>query len=202
MHMRKLILFFLLIYQSSIGQILLKEVESNKLKNNIINSSLNTKNIISDFVQYKHLSFLEKDIISRGNLVYIEPNYIKWDYNYPFNYECIFEKEKLTINNEGNINQIDISSNELFKELNKIIANTLKGDMFDKEKFNIEYYDNSTNYYIRFIVKDTSLIKYFSAFELLFDKNNYGVLEIKILEDENDYTKIVLFNKIINNDIN
>ena len=47
-----------------------------------------------------------------------------------------------------------------------------------------------------------SLIKYFSAFELLFDKNNYGVLEIKILEDENDYTKIVMFNKIINNDTN
>jgi len=202
MHMRKLILFFLLIYQSSIGQILLKEVESNKLKNNIINSSLNTKNIISDFVQYKHLSFLEKDIISRGKLIYIEPNYIKWDYNYPFNYEFIFEKEKLTINNEGNINQIDISSNELFKELNKIIANTLKGDMFNKEKFNIEYFDNTTNYYIKFVVKDMSLIKYFSAFELLFDKNNYGVLEIKILEDENDYTKIVLFNKILNNDIN
>ena len=202
MHMRKIILFFFLIYQSSIGQILLKEVESNKLKNNIINSSLNTKNITSDFVQYKHLSFLENDIISRGKLKYIEPNYIKWKYNYPFNYECIFEKEKLIINNEGNINKLEISSNELFKELNKIIANTLKGDMFDNEKFNIEYYDNNANYYIKFIVKDMSLIKYFSAFELLFDKNNYGVLEIKILEDENDYTKIVMFNKIINNDTN
>jgi len=202
MHMRKVIIFFLLICQSSIGQILLNEIDAKELKSNIINKSLNTENIVSEFVQYKHLSFLEKDIISRGKLIYIEPNYIKWKYNYPFNYECIFEKEKLTINNEGNINQINIGSNILFKELNKIIANSLKGNMFDEEKFNIEYYEHHTNYYIRFVVKDISLIKYFSAFELLFDKKNYDVLEIKILDNENDYTKIVLFNKIINNDIN
>ena len=73
--MRKVIIFFLLICQSSIGQILLNEIDAKELKSNIINKSLNTENIVSEFVQYKHLSFLEKDIISRGKLIYIEPNF-------------------------------------------------------------------------------------------------------------------------------
>ena len=52
--MRKLLLFLVLIYQSSIGQTVLKEINANQLKNNIIKSSIETKNIISEFIQYKH----------------------------------------------------------------------------------------------------------------------------------------------------
>tara|TARA_X000000368_G_C23057966_1_gene724992 strand:- start:5 stop:607 length:603 start_codon:yes stop_codon:yes gene_type:complete len=199
--MRKLLLFFILVYQFSIGQTILNEIKANELKNNIIKSSSETKNIISEFVQYKHLNFLEKDIISKGNLIYIEPNYIKWEYNYPFDYECIFEKEKLTIINEGQSNQIDISSNSLFKEINKLIANTLKGNMFNEEKFDIQYYENNRNYLIKFILKEKNLMKYFYAFHLLFDKNKYDVIEIKIIENKDDFTKIVLLNKKINNNV-
>ena len=199
--MRKLLLFLILVYQSSIGQTILNEIKANELKNNIIKSSSETKDIISEFIQYKHLSFLEKDIISKGKLIYIEPNYIKWEYNYPFDYECIFETGKLTIINEGQANQIDISSNSLFKEINKLIANTLKGNMFNEEKFDIQYYDNNTNYLIKFILKEKNLMKYFYAFQLLFDKKKYHVIEIKIIENNDDFTKIVLLNKKINNNV-
>lgn len=200
--MRNVILFFIIIPQLAIGQIILNKTEANKLKNNILNTSSSTKHLKSEFVQYKHLSFLENEIVSEGNLTYISPNYIKWQYSYPFNLEYIFADEKIIINNEGEKNEIDIGSNPLFKELNKIIISTLKGDMFDEEKFTIKYYDNTLNYKIKFIVKEINLSKYFSAFELLFKKETYDVIEIKINEDQNDFTKIKLFNKKINNDTN
>ena len=108
------------------------------------NTSSKTKTITSDFVQYKHLDFLANDIITKGNLAFKTPDLVKWAYVEPFVYSVIFKNENLYINDEGQKSDVNLSSSKLFKQLNKLIVNSVKGDMFDENEFDIAYFKNAT----------------------------------------------------------
>ena len=71
------------------------------------------------------LTWPEFFFATRGNLVFKSPNTIKWEYTSPYHYSIIFSKNKLYINDSGEKNSIDITSNTIFKSLNDLIVNTI-----------------------------------------------------------------------------
>ncbi len=174
----------------------LNNSDAQKIREQIIKKSTSTNTIASDFVQFKHLSFLDKDIESSGKLFFKEPNLIKWQYEIPFKYSVVFKNDKLFINDDGTKSDIDLSSNKAFKSLNSLIVKSVKGDMFDEEKFDVTYFkDKRDNYLITFTSKEASLKSFIGKFELIFHKNNLDVLQIKMIESSEDYTKIVFKNQ-------
>jgi len=179
----------------------LTKKEALSLKESILKIAKQTTTISNDFVQSKHLSFLSKDIISKGKLTYKSPNLIKWEYKTPFKYSVIFKEDKLFINDDGTKSNIDLSANKGFKELNNLIIKSVKGDMFDATKFKITYFKNKENYLVRFVSIDESLKAFIRKFELTFDTKKYYVLEIKMIEEEEDYTTIKFTNQKINKPI-
>ncbi|TYA52331.1 LolA family protein [Formosa maritima] len=171
--------------------------EAQSLKTLVKNQALTTKTISSDFTQYKHLDFLSNDIITKGTLAFKTPNLVKWEYVDPYKYTVIFRNETLYINDEGKKNQVDMGSNKLFKQLNSLIINSIKGDMFDDEAFNIEYFKTDTNSLVYFIPKDKKSSKYIDAFHITFNSKG-DVVEVKMIEPSGDFTKIVFTNKELN----
>lgn len=176
----------------------LSQKEINIFKKKVIALDDNTKNITSDFTQYKHLSFLNNDIKSVGKLVFKVPNLIKWEYTSPYNYTVIFKEDKLLINDDGDKSNIDLGSNKMFKGLNNIIANSVKGNMFDDTKFSILYFKDKKNYLIKFTPKDKNLRQFIALFELTFSLQTNDVIEVKMIEPSKDYTKIIFKNKTRN----
>ncbi len=168
------------------------------LKEKIIQKSKNTKTIANDFKQSKHLSFLTKDIISYGKLVFKAPNLIKWEYQKPFKYSVVFKDNQLFIDDDGTKSNIDLSANKAFKNLNNLIIKSVKGDLFDDNKFSIKYFKEKANYMIRFTSKDDSLKSFIKEFELTFDGKTFNVLQIKMIETSDDYTLIQFLNQKIN----
>jgi outer membrane lipoprotein carrier protein len=79
-----------------------------------------------------------------------------------------------------------------------LIAGSVSGDMFDDKEFVISYLKTKTNNIARFIPKDAALKKYIKQIELTFDKTDATVLQVKLIESSEDYTRIVLKNKVIN----
>lgn len=173
-------------------------VNANELRINIIEKSKKTVTIVSEFEQIKHLDFLSNDINSRGSLVYKTPDLIKWEYVKPFNYSIIFKNDKLFINDEGVKSNIDLSSNKTFKSLNNLIIKSVRGDMFDDKLFDMQYFKTQKKYVIKFIPKENSLKSMISVFILSFDKKSLDVLEIKMKENEEDYTLLKFTNQKIN----
>ncbi|MEO8933737.1 MAG: outer membrane lipoprotein carrier protein LolA, partial [Xanthomarina sp.] len=171
--------------------------EAEALKALVKNQALTTKTISSDFTQYKHLDFLSNDIISKGKLAFKTPDFVKWEYTEPFNYIVIFKNETLFINDEGKKNQVDMGSNKLFKELNGLIINSVKGDMFDDKAFDITYFKKDKNSEVHFIPKDKKSAKFISDFQITFNSKG-DVLEVKMIEPSGDFTKIVFTNKELN----
>lgn len=156
------------------------------------------KTLSTDFVQYKHLDFLSKDIESSGKMVFVAPSLLQWQYKKPYNYSIIFKSGKILINDEGKKSAVDVGNSKIFGKINKLIAGSVSGDMFDDKEFSISYYKNKTNTIARFIPKDANLKKYIKQIELTFDKDDATVIQVKLLESSEDFTRIVLKNKVLN----
>ena len=174
------------------------EIEITAFKQSVSLVSKKTKSLSSDFVQYKHLDFLSKDIETSGKMYFKEPNLVLWQYKKPYNYSIIFKNGKILINDEGKKSAMDVGNGKIFGKINKLIVGSVSGDMFDDKEFSISYFKNKTNAIAKFIPKDAALKKYIKQIELTFDKEDATVMEVKLFESSDDYTRIVLKNKILN----
>ncbi len=174
------------------------ELESKELKMRVMEKSKNTTSIVSDFEQYKHLDFLSNDIKSSGKLVFKSPNFIKWQYQSPFNYIAIFNNDKLYINDDGKKSDVDLASSKAFKSLNNLIVKSVKGDMFDEGKFKITYFKHPKYYRVIFAPFDKTMQKLIHEIELKFDISTLDVIEVRMKESSEDYTLLKFLNQKLN----
>ena len=198
--MRKLVYLLFLMVLAGHAQTQMSATEASSLKAKVKALAFSTETISSDFVQYKHLDFLDNDIETAGKLAFKAPDLVKWEYVNPFKYSVLFKDEKLYINDEGNKSDINIGSNKMFTQLNKLIINSVKGDMFDDAEFNIDYFNLGNYSLVHFSPKDKKFAKYIKTFHITFNEKG-DVVEVKMIEPSEDYTKIVFTNKVLNQTI-
>lgn len=176
----------------------MNESEIVAFKQSVAVVSKKIKTLSTDFVQYKHLDFLSKDIETSGKMVFKEPNLLLWQYKKPYSYSIVFKNGKILINDEGKKSAVDIGNSKLFGKINKLIVGSVSGDLFDDKEFSISYFKNKEQNITKFIPKDATLKKYIKQIELTFDREDATVVQIKLLESSADFTRIVLKNKVIN----
>ncbi|MDN3675343.1 outer membrane lipoprotein carrier protein LolA [Flavobacterium branchiarum] len=172
------------------------EIATFKQSVNLVSKKIKT--LSTDFVQYKHLDFLSKDIETSGKMIFKEPSLLQWQYKKPYNYTIVFKNGKILINDEGKKSVVDIGNSKIFGRINKLIVGSVSGDMFDDKEFSISYFKSKNQNIAKFIPKDATLKKYIKQIELTFDKEDATVVQVKLLESSEDYTRIVLKNKVIN----
>ncbi|MGB1268930.1 MAG: LolA family protein [Flavobacteriaceae bacterium] len=198
--MRNIIYLFFLFVGMLQAQTKMTHKETVALKSKVKSQSELTKTINSDFTQYKHLDFLSNDIVTSGKLKFKAPNLVKWEYVKPFKYAVIFKNENLHINDEGHKSDINLSASKLFKKLNHLIINSVKGDMFNENEFEIQYFKAENQYDVSFIPLNKKIAKYIKEFRILFNVKG-EVLQIKMIEPTDDYTRIVFYNRTLNKPI-
>jgi outer membrane lipoprotein-sorting protein len=185
-------------FQSWAQELKMNDNEVAVFKQSVAVVSKKIKTLTTDFVQYKHLDFLSKDIETSGKMIFKEPNSLLWQYKKPYSYSIVFKNGKIVINDEGKKSTVDIGNSKLFGKINKLIVGSVSGDLFDDKEFSISYFKNKDQNTAKFIPKDATLKKYIKQIELTFDKDDATVVHVKLLESSADYTRIVLKNKVIN----
>ena len=60
-------------------------------KQSVNEVSMKINTLSTDFVQYKHLNFLSKEIETSGKMVFKEPYLLQWQYKKPYNYSIVFK---------------------------------------------------------------------------------------------------------------
>jgi len=171
--------------------------EAAAFKQSVNDVSKKIKTLTTDFVQFKHMDFLSKDIETSGKMSFKEPSLLQWQYKKPYNYSIVFKNGKILINDEGKKSAVDIGNSKIFAKLNKLIVGSVSGNLFDDKEFDIAYFKGKQNM-ARLNPKDAALKKYIKQIELTFDKEDFTVVQVKLLESSDDYTRIVLKNKVIN----
>lgn len=193
-----LIAFFFLLSFKGICQTPLSTSEQETFKTKVQETAQNTTTIVSNFVQTKHISVLDNEIVSEGKLVFKAPDLVKWEYLKPYQNTAVFKDDQLLVNNEGKKQTIDLGSNKLFRSLNSLIVNSIKGDMFDESQFELTYFKLDEGYLVEFVPIDKRLKKFIASFELKFSKSSAQVEEVKLIEPNSDYTLITFQNRKVN----
>ena len=93
---------------------------------------------------------------------------------------------------------MDLGNSALFKKINQLIVNSVKGNLFQDSDFTMSYFKSSKYYKVIFIPKDEKIKSYIASFILFFDKQQADVMEVKMVEPTNDYTRIVFSDRLIN----
>lgn len=197
----KKISYFLLVFFVGFGALAQESMSAGEIsafKQSVNAASAKIKTMTTDFTQYKHMDFLAKDVETSGKMAFKEPNSLAWQYKKPYNYSIVFKNGKILINDEGKKSQMDAKSNKTFSKINKLIVGSVSGDMFDDKEFTISYFKSKEFNIARFVPKDSGLKKYIKQVELSFDKKHATVEQVRLMESEKDYTKIVFKNKILN----
>jgi outer membrane lipoprotein-sorting protein len=168
-----------------------------KFKSTVEKESKTIKTIKTDFIQYKHLDFLSKDIETSGKMTFKSPNLLNWQYTKPYEYSIIFKNNKVYINDQGKKSTVDGGS-KMFEKINKLIVGSVSGNMFDDKEFVISYFKNKEFYITKLAPKTATIKKYIKEVELYFPINEPTVSQVKLIEPSNDFTRIVFKNKVIN----
>lgn len=172
--------------------------ELTAFKQSVNEVSKKIKTLSTDFLQYKHLDFLAKDIETSGKMIFKEPYLLQWQYKRPYNYSIVFKNGKILINDEGKKSAMDVGSSKIFGKINKLIVGSVSGNLFDDKEFDISYFKNKNQNITKLLPKDANLKKYIKQIELTFDKEDFTVLQVKLIESSDDFTRIVLKNKVLN----
>ena len=199
-----LVLFVLFLYCfSSFSQSSYKPIEDISLfKSDLAEMSRKTNTIKSDFIQDKNLSFLSEKIISKGLFYFKKENKIRWQYTDPFDYLIIINDDKIFIKDEDKESKYDMGSNKIFNEINKIITGCVQGEILNNDKdYKIEYYENDNFYYVKLTPYSDKMKEFLSNIDIYFDKNNFSVSILEMIELSGDYTKIEFTNKKLNEEI-
>ena len=172
--------------------------EVSAFKQNVDAVSKKTRTLSTDFVQYKHLDFLAKDIETSGKMNFKAPDALQWQYKKPYNYSIVFKNGKILVNDEGKKSSFDMGNSKIFAKINKLIVGSVSGNLFDDKEFDISYFKGKNQNVTKLIPKDAALKKYIKQIELTFDTDDFMVVEVRLMESSEDFTRIVMKNKVIN----
>jgi outer membrane lipoprotein-sorting protein len=161
-----------------------------------------TITISCDFEQEKKLAVLSEMIFSKGQFYFKKENNIRWEYTEPYRYLIIISNNQLYTRDDKNQKQYDIQSNKLFNEMNRFISGCIQGDILKNEKdYAITYFENSDQYYVKLVPRGEKMRQMMNELQIWFDKSDYTISGLKIIESGEDYTKIDFINKKLNLEI-
>lgn len=165
-----------------------------------INASASAlKSMSCSFVQTKYLSMLSDKMVSNGKMHFKQPNKLRWEYTSPYKYLFIFNGTKVYVGNKSRKDVIDTNTNKLFKEIARIMMNTVTGKaLSNKTDFAVSVSESQKTWIVTLVPKKREMKQMFSKIELIFQKSGTMISEINIFEKNNDRTNIKLSN-IVNN---
>lgn len=153
----------------------------------------NIKTMSCSFVQTKYLSLLNDKMVSEGNMVYKQPDKLRWEYTTPYKYLFVFNGTKVYVGNNSRKDVIDTNTNKVFKEVARIMMNTVTGKaLSNSTEFTIGVIAGDNSYDVTLVPKKRELKQMFSKIVLTFTKVNVMISEVDIYEKNGDRTNIKL----------
>jgi outer membrane lipoprotein-sorting protein len=152
----------------------------------------------ADFIQEKYLSVMTEKAISKGKFYYMKPNKMRWETTEPTIHIIVLDNGKMMIKEKGKIKTYDTNSNRMFKGLNDMMLTTASGNMLNSKDYTYSLFENDKYFLAELHPTQTTSKKFVKTIEILVEKMDYTVAQIKMNEPSGDYTRIEFSNKKLN----
>ncbi len=160
--------------------------------------SANVVSIQSSFVQVKVLTALTEKITSSGNFWFKRSNKVRIEYLKPFVYLMVINGDKMLVRDEANENRINIKSNKMFQQVNRIMIDCVQGSMLESKDFSTSVFENNDTYLLEMTPSAKTLREFFKTIILTVDKKDYSANSIEMNEPSGDKTTIMFTDKKLN----
>lgn len=155
--------------------------------------------IESDFVQVKHLDMFDEDVVSKGKFYYQKNNKISLDYSQPLSYLIVINGGRLKIVADGKKNIMQLNTNKMMNEMQDMITACMVGDLNRMSgSYNLKYQEDNHQYIVSITPRSKQVKEYVSAIEIRLGKADMSVDQLRMYENEVDYTDYKFSNKRFN----
>ncbi len=160
--------------------------------------SAKVMSITSDFTQDKTLTALTEKITSSGKFWFKRSNRVRIEYLKPFTYLMIMNGDKMFVRDNEKENTINIKSNKLFQQVNRIMIDCVQGTILDSKDFTTKVFEDDDVFLLEMTPVSKALREFFQTILLKVDKHDYSVKSIEMNEPAGDKTTISFKNKKLN----
>jgi outer membrane lipoprotein-sorting protein len=169
-----------------------------KFKDQFALASQKTTSIKSDFIQEKNLSMLSEKIISKGKFWFKKEGRIRMEYNSPFQYLMVINKDKVYVKDGQKESRMSSRSNKLFQQINRIIVDCMQGTALNNPDFKTRLFEGKAAYLVELTPVSKGLKDLFKEIAVYIDKNNFAVNSLEMHEPSGDNTTLRFTNKELN----
>ena len=157
--------------------------------------------ITSNFTQEKTLLALTEKITSTGKFWFKRSNKVRIEYLKPFTYLMIMTGDKMLIKDDQKESRINVKSNKLFQQVNRIMIDCVQGTILDSKDFTTRIFENDKSILMEMTPSSKALREFFKTIVLTVDKKDYSVSLIEMNEPAGDTTSINFTDKKLNEQI-
>ena len=172
-----------------------QQVSDEQVKKEINQAASQMKSMKCDFVQTKSIKMLNDKMVSNGKMYYQQGNKLRWEYTSPYTYTFILNDSKVVIRNNKRNDKIDVNQNKMFREIVKIMMNSVVGKCLSDDKdFQTSIKVFSNEYVATMAPSRKDLKQFFQTIVLHFDRKRKMISQVELLEKNGDKTLIELKN--------
>lgn len=172
-----------------------------KFRTEFSTATKKTLTIKSNFVQEKNLSMLAEKIVSKGKFWFKKDNMVRMEYNQPFQYLMIINKDKVFVKDGQKENKVSARSNKLFQQVNKVMIDCMQGTTLSNPDFKTRVFESKGSYLVELIPVVKGLKELFKNINVVLDKKDYSANSIEMQEVSGDNTIIRFANKELNTNL-
>ncbi|MBQ3767777.1 MAG: outer membrane lipoprotein carrier protein LolA [Prevotella sp.] len=188
-------LLILLFVFTSVHLSLTAQQSEAQIRQAITQAASAMKTMQCDFTQTKHLRMLNDKMTSKGRMYYQQTNRLRWEYTSPYSYTFILNDDKVLLKNKQRNDVIDVNKNKLFREIARIMMNSVVGtSLTDDKSFKSAIATNGNEWIASLLPQRKDLKQLFQKIILHFSKKNAMVKQVELIEKNGDKTVIELNN--------
>lgn len=166
----------------------MKDVESFKAK--LKEAQQKTSTVKSQFVQEKHLSFMEDKVVSKGLFFLKKQGKMRIEYTSPFVYLVVFNGDKLYIKDGKKTTKIDTKTDKSFRQLNEVMTHSMNGEIDQIKGFAAKYFQSKDYALVELTPNQAEMQKMFDKIKLYLHPQSFQVAKLDLLEKSGDRTEM------------
>lgn len=191
--MKRYLFIFLLLCSAHIH--LMAQHQEAQIKQKIGQVAATMKTMQCDFVQTKHLKMLNDKMVSKGIMFYQQSNCLRWEYTSPYTYTFILNNDKVLLKNKKRNDVIDVNQNKVFKEIARIMMNSVVGNCLQDDKsFKSSISVVGGEWVATLLPLRKDMKQMFQSIVLHFSQKQAVVTQVELTEKNGDKTVIELKN--------
>jgi outer membrane lipoprotein carrier protein len=197
------IIVSILMAMSFVSSVFSQNMSEAQIRTKINQAAAQLQTLQCDFVQTKHLKMLNDKLVSHGKMYYKKSDKLRWEYTTPYHYIFILNGSQVLLKNEKRNDIIDVNQNKVFKEIARLMMNSVVGkSLSDSRDFSSKIASSNSELIATLTPMRKDLKQMFKEISLYFSRNTSLVYKVILVEKNGDKTVIELKNAKKNEPVN